>query len=88
MACVLAVFTATARGETDINPVGGPITMARETGGVDQGLGQQGLNAVSGGPVGDDLPESTRQYMACEVGNMHMGQNQEAGVADDQRSSS
>ncbi len=83
MACVLAVFTAAARGETDIDPVGSPIAMSGKAGGVDQGLGQEGLNAVSGGPVGDDLPQGARQHMAREIGNMHMGQDQEAGVADD-----
>ncbi len=52
MACVLAVFTAAARGETDINPVGYAVTMPGEASGVDQGLGQEGAYAVGGRPIG------------------------------------
>ena len=54
MACVLAVFTAAADGETDINPVGYAVTMPGEASGVDKGLGQEGLNAVGGRPIGGD----------------------------------
>ena len=51
MAEVLAILTAAAGGETDINPVGYAVTMAGEAGGVDKGLGQEGLNAVGGRPI-------------------------------------
>ena len=61
MACVLAIFTAASRGEADINPVGGPVTMpgiagrtAGEASGVDKGLGQEGVDAVGGRPIGGD----------------------------------
>ena len=61
MACVLAILTAAARGEADVNPVGGPVTMpgiagrtAGKTGGIDEGLGQEGVDAVGGRPIGGD----------------------------------
>ena len=61
MACVLAIPTAAAGGEADINPVGYAVAMAGiagrtagEASGIDEGLGQEGLNAIGGRPIDGD----------------------------------
>ena len=90
MAFVMAIHTAAARGETHVNPVGGPIAMsgiagrtAGKAGGIDEGLGQQGLDAVGGHPIGGDLPQGKRQHMGGQVLDAHVGQDQEARIRHD-----
>ncbi len=80
MAFMVAVLAAAAGGETDVDPVGGPIAMSGKAGGIDEGLGQQGLDAVGGRPIGGDLSQGKRQHMGGQVLDAHVGQDQEARV--------
>ena len=54
MAFVTAIHTATARGKTDVDPVGYTVTMSGKARGIDEGLGQEGPDAVGGHPIGGD----------------------------------
>ena len=83
MAFVMAIHTAAARGEADIDPVGSTVAMASKAGGIDEGLGQQGLDAVGGHPIGGDLPQGKRQHMGGQVLDAHVGQDQEARIRHD-----
>jgi len=51
MAQVIFIVTTLAAGHTDINPVGGSITMTRKTLAIDQRFGQPGSAAVKRLPI-------------------------------------
>lgn len=54
MAEVMAILTAAPGGEAHVDPVGGPVAMSGKAGGIDEGLGQEGLDAVGDCPITDD----------------------------------
>ena len=64
MAEVMAILIAAARGEAHVDPVGGPSGKA---GGIDEGLGQEGTDAVGGRPITDDSTQGECEHLAGEV---------------------
>jgi hypothetical protein len=78
-----AIHAAAPLGEADLDPVGGAITGARETGRVHQGFQQQGLNVVEGLPVLGKLMGGACQEMAGQRAEVNPGQNEEATLIDD-----
>ena len=77
-----AEFTASL-GLAEVDPVGGAVTGAPETGFLDKGLQQYRSYAVSFIPVGRERFGDLSEYHGGEVLSVHPRQNEEAGVVDD-----
>ena len=69
-----AIHTTASLGDTDLDPVGGAITGARETGGVHQGFQQKRLDLIGSAPVLGKLAGGVGQEMAGQMGNAHPGE--------------
>jgi len=78
-----AIHAAAPLGDANLDPVGGAITGARETGGVHQGFQQKRLDLIAGSPVLRKLLGGLREEMAGEIADTNPRQNQEAAVIDD-----
>jgi hypothetical protein len=83
-----AIHATAPLGDADLDPVGGAITGARETGRVHQGFQQKRLDLIAGPPVLRKLAGGRREEMAGKIADANPGQNQEATVIDDLSSSS
>ena len=77
------IHAASPRGDADLDPVGGALTGAGETGGVHPGLQQKRLNLIGGPPVWRKLTGGAGEEMAGQIADTNPGQNQEAAVIDD-----
>ena len=71
-------------GLADMNPVGRPVTGAREAVLFDKGFQQQRAVAIAVLPVPRKLPGRQPQYFGGEVVRADPRQDQEAGVVDDE----
>jgi hypothetical protein len=72
-------------GGADPLPVRRPIARAAVPLALDEGLEQHGPHAVAPLEVHHHAPSRHRQYARGEVGHVHPGQDQEAGVVENAR---
>jgi hypothetical protein len=69
-----AIHAAASLGEADLNPVGGAITSAWETGRVHQGFQQKRLDLIGGAPVWGKLASGLREEVAGKVTDPYPGE--------------
>ncbi len=81
---MVAVKLATALGLSEMDPVGSGVTGAVEARALDDGFKPSGLEGVAGAPVLRYLAGGASQDVGSEVADGNPGQNEEAGVVDDQ----
>lgn len=76
---------AGAIGLAQLGPAAGGVKGAGEMGGIDEGLDHEDRMAVAGQPVGRESGQHQPQGFGGEVGEGFIGQQEIAGVIDDQR---
>ena len=82
---VMSVELAAALSLAEVDPVGGTIAGALEARGFAEGLEQHGADAVALLPVLGQLALEAGEQMRCQTGEANPGQDEIAGVIDDQR---
>ena len=83
-ALVVNVEFAAALGFTDVGPVGGTVAGAGEAIRLDKGLQEQRAVTVARQPVARQPAAAACEQAGSEVFDLHPGQDQEAGVIDDE----
>ncbi len=81
---VVAVEFSAALGLADVNPVGGAVAGAGESPAFYEGLEKHGGVVVAGVPVVGQLFGGKGEYLGGEVSRAHPGQDEKAGVVDDE----
>ena len=82
---VMSVELAAALSLAEVDPVGGTIAGALEARGFAEGLEQHGADAIALLPVLGQLALEAGEQMRCQTGEANPGQDEIAGVIDDQR---
>ena len=73
---------AAALGLADVEPVGGAVAGAAKALGVDEGFQEDGGEAVAAFPIVRELAGDASEDVRGEVGDVHPGEYEEAGVVD------
>ena len=81
---IMSVEFATALGLTDMDPVGGTVAGTAEAAGFAEGFEQDGAEAVAMEPVVGEGAGGEGEQVGGEVRDAGPGQDQEAGVIDDE----
>ena len=81
---MVAVELAAALGLTDTDPVGRPVARAGEAALVDEGLHERRGIAVTLPPVSGEGSGDSGEDRRGEVSHVSVGQDEEAGVSDDE----
>jgi hypothetical protein len=76
------IHAAAPLRDADLDPIGGAITGARETGRVHQGFQQKRLDLIGGPPVLRKLTGGVGEEVAGQIANTNPRQDQEATVID------
>ena len=81
---IMSIEFATALGLTDMDPVGGTVAGTAEAAGFAEGFEQDGAEAVAMEPVVGEGAGGEGEQVGGEVRDAGPGQDQEAGMIDDE----